>query len=105
MADHPSANTPRPFAELRDEGLLWLINRTTFHPRGFALAIFRDKNGDAVGWSMLGDGTELWNYSDDVDDANFAKAEAFLNSLRPAPAPAPLPLWRRIFRRGRTGRG
>jgi hypothetical protein len=28
----------RTFGEFRDEGLLWLINTSVFHPRGFAIA-------------------------------------------------------------------
>ena len=55
----------RPWAELRDTGLLWLINATVFHPRGYALAIHYDGNGDASGWSILGDGTESWGFAGD----------------------------------------
>jgi hypothetical protein len=62
-------------------GLLWLINRTCFHPRGFALALHRDE-GNVVGWSLEGDGSECWNFSEDTDDECFARVEAFLDSLR-----------------------
>lgn len=51
---------PRPFAELLSTGLLWLINTTVFHPRGFALALHLDDQGAAIGWSLQGDGTEPW---------------------------------------------
>jgi hypothetical protein len=72
----------RPFAELRDSGLLWLINRALFHPRGWALALsYRD--GQVVGWRLLGDGSEVWRFTDDEDE-NFAAAEA---TLRPADQP------------------
>lgn len=50
----------RPFDELRATGLLWLINASVFHPRGYALAIHAD------GWSLLGDGGEVWQFGDDV---------------------------------------
>jgi hypothetical protein len=53
----------RPFRELRTTGLLWLINATTFHPRGYALALHLDENGDVTGWSILGDGSEPWYFS------------------------------------------
>ena len=55
----------RPFSELRDEGLLWLINTSVFHPRGYALAFVMDEDGNATGWALLGDGTEAWTMGDD----------------------------------------
>lgn len=63
---------PRPFQELRDSGLLWLINRTVFHPRGYALAIAYDDD-EAVGWSLLGDGSEPWQYADEVDERDLLR--------------------------------
>ena len=63
-------NAGRPFAEFRDSGLLWLMNRVVFHPRGYALALHYHSivdgvsRGDAVGWSLLGDGTEPWSMGD-----------------------------------------
>lgn len=56
---------PRPFAELRETGLLWLINRTVFHPHGFALALHVDSDGNATGWELLGDGSEPWTFGGD----------------------------------------
>ena len=64
----------RPFNELRDTGLLWLINRVVFHPRGYALALhYADPDpgptgGTATGWSLLGDGTEPWTMGDPPED-------------------------------------
>lgn len=52
--------TIRPLAELRDSGLLWLINRVVFHPRGFALGLELDGEGAVVGWKLIGDGSEPW---------------------------------------------
>jgi hypothetical protein len=72
----------RPLSGLRDHGLLWLINRVVFHPRGFALGLDVNDDGQVVGWSMIGDGSEVWSFSGEVDDDQFAKAEAFLASLR-----------------------
>jgi len=75
--------TPRPFAELSDSGVLWAINRALFHPRGYALAIRHDADGNAAGWLILGDGTEPWVYEPSVDeDQHFADFEAMLRALR-----------------------
>jgi hypothetical protein len=51
------------------DGLLWLINRTVFHPRGYALAI----DQETLRWSVLGDGTEPWRFeiTDEIEDAKF----------------------------------
>lgn len=69
----------RSFAELRSTGLLWLINRVVFHPRGYALAVVLQ--GDTViGWKMMGNGTEVWAYGDNEDDL-FDKVEAFLANV------------------------
>lgn len=57
------AEGQRPFSELRDSGLLWLINTTILHPRGYALAIHFNNAGEATGWSIEGDGTERWAYA------------------------------------------
>jgi hypothetical protein len=76
----PADNAPRPFAELRDSGLLWLINATVFHPRGYALAL-TVHDGEAVGWNLLGDGSEPWRYEADMD-AKFEAAEVTLREAR-----------------------
>lgn len=58
----------RPFHEMRDSGLLWLINRAVFHPRGYALALHFEGEppelGECIGWSLLGDGAEPWIFVD-----------------------------------------
>lgn len=70
---------PRPFADLSSDvtGLLWLINRVCFHPRGYALALHREDDGSISGWSMQGDGTEVWTFSNESDDECFAKVTAY----------------------------
>jgi hypothetical protein len=70
----------RPWSELRDAGLLWLINRVVFHPRGFALALVC-ADGEAVGWRLLGNGREVWSMGSENEDDVFSRAEA---TLRPA---------------------
>lgn len=72
----------RTFEEWRDTGLLWLINRTVFHPRGFALALVY-ADGVAVGWSLLGDGSEAWMYGDEqAETEKFRAVEATFAQLR-----------------------
>jgi hypothetical protein len=73
--ESPRIAQNRPFSEFRDEGLLWLVNRVVFHPRGYALAISFSKNDDgttnyddATGWSIMGDGSESWNMGADPTD-------------------------------------
>lgn len=67
---------PRPFEELRDSGLLWLVNAAVFHPRGFALAWCYDA-GKLVGWRLHGDGKEPWVFGN-TTDAEFLAAQETL---------------------------
>lgn len=72
----------RPFSELSDSGLLWLINRVVFHPRGFALTMHRDGiDGACVGWSLQGDGSEVWSFGEGEDDL-FDKVARTLDNAR-----------------------
>lgn len=67
----------RTIRDLRESGLLWLINRVVFHPRGFALGFVADQAGDFIGWQLLGDGTEVWQMGPDADeDALFRAAQS-----------------------------
>lgn len=68
----------RPWTELRDSGLLWLINRSVFHPQGLALGIAFTDDGEAIGWSLLGDGSEPMWFSPDDEPQYFAAARATL---------------------------
>lgn len=52
----------RALAELPESGLLWLINAVVFHPRGVALALRRTATGEIVGWQLLGDGSDPWQF-------------------------------------------
>lgn len=74
--DIEAARPTRAFEELRTHGLLWLINTTVFHPRGYALAL-QLQDGVATGWRLLGDGSEPWTFGETLD-AEFAASEAFL---------------------------
>ena len=85
---------PRPFKEFRDSGLLWLMNTTALHPRGFALAFHWADGADSevdepIGWSLVGDGSELWTFGDAEGtpehrtlDAMFAGVESLLREHR-----------------------
>lgn len=73
---------PRPFKDVRGTGLLWYLNKTALHPRGFALAFHQDDNGEIVGWSLLGDGKEVWRFTDQSDEEGFRKWEDFLTTLK-----------------------
>lgn len=86
MSDRPV----RPFSDLRATGMLWAVNATLLHPRGFALAVeYGDAPGivtgprDALGWKLLGDGSEPWTFTDSEEiHAKFRAFEAFLTEHR-----------------------
>lgn len=62
-----------------DSGLLWLINRTTFHPRGYALGLKRSiVDPNAYLFSLTGNGEEAWTFSGDRDDEKFPLAKETL---------------------------
>lgn len=72
-----------PLSALHDTGVLWLINRVVFHPRGFALAIdVNRETGEVTGWTLLGDGTEPWRFAEDRDNVQYAAVEAFIEAHR-----------------------
>jgi hypothetical protein len=71
----------RPFADLSHTGMLWLINRVVFHPRGFALTL-HIKGGEATGWHLQGDGTEPWTFTADDDDERFKLVEELFAGRR-----------------------
>lgn len=71
------------FEELLSTGLLWLINATCLHPRGYALALNIGPDGKVTGWQMLGDSSEPWRFACDdetqaVVDERFASVKALL---------------------------
>jgi hypothetical protein len=80
----PTGETEEEVIDLRSSGLLWLINTTVFHPRGFALGMSPDGL-----FTLMGDGSERWAFSEDVDwpegegpDDRFRAAEALFASRR-----------------------
>lgn len=71
----------RPFSELGSTGMLWLINRTALHPRGYAMALHIDIEGGATGWSIQGDGSEPWAYAESMESAEKERFEALKRLL------------------------
>ena len=71
----------RPFSELGSTGMLWLINRTALHPRGYAMALHVDLDGDVTGWSIEGDGSEPWAYAESMESAEKERFEALKRLL------------------------
>lgn len=64
--------------DFRAKGLLWLINRVVFHPRGRALALVLDDHGNAMGWQLYGTGKEVWAYDHEEEKSLFLAAEETL---------------------------
>lgn len=70
------------FIDLSDTGLLWLINRVVFHPRGYKLALIcKDGTREVEGWTLQGNGSEVYVFSESDDDAEFTKVNAFFDML------------------------
>jgi hypothetical protein len=68
------AKTRKIPVDLRADGLLWLINRTVFHPRGFALAYVVESGT----FELWGNGDEPWSYgfSREAENALFRAVNA-----------------------------
>jgi hypothetical protein len=47
---------------LVDDGLLWLINRVVFHPRGYSLG-YDPETKDFV---LIGNGSEIYQFGDEL---------------------------------------
>ena len=71
----------QPLSELRGSGLLWLINRVVFHPRGLALALFQEEDGEITGWRLLAAGEgEPFSFTNRDDQTGYRRAEATLRA-------------------------
>lgn len=71
----------RSFDEFRLNGLLWLINASVFHPRGYAVGFSYDDEGNVDGWVLLGQGDEPWRF-DGSADGMLNKVSAFFEQAR-----------------------
>lgn len=78
MSDDPLDTTKTVKVDFQGDGLLWLVNKTTFHPRGFALA----RNPADGEFYLLADGTEPITFDHDIDDEFFPRVEALLERAR-----------------------
>lgn len=64
--------------DLSESGLLWLINRVVFHPRGLALAL-HETGGEARGWELQAAAEgEPFVFPEAVDNTGYRRAEATL---------------------------
>lgn len=74
----------RDWAELQTTGLLWLINTSLLHPRGYALAIGFDDDGNCDGWRIVGDGSTPWQMGcDEQTQAMIDRRFAAIKELLP----------------------
>lgn len=86
------ADAQFPLEDLFDKGILWMVNATIFHPRGFAMALSMDEDGQVTGWRLMGDGTEPWAFDMSPEkwpegnhpNDRFKAFEAMLDELRPS---------------------
>lgn len=70
------------FNLMSNTGVLWAINRYLFHPRGYALALVQNDDGEVIGWQVLGDGKEVFTFFENSDDNKFVRFESFLEKLK-----------------------
>lgn len=70
-----------PIQNLRDTGLLWLINRVVFHPRGFTLGMVYTYDGEFLHWVLIGNGMDPWRFDGDEDEA-FRKVEELFEKAK-----------------------
>lgn len=80
-----------PF-DWHDDGVLWLVNRVVFHPRGFAVG----HNQATDDWVLFGDGSETWRFEGVGEDNLFDKVNALfrkaeLTRMPPRPKANPRP--------------
>jgi hypothetical protein len=86
MPDKQYGMQKRDLKELTDHGLLWLINRVVFHPRGYALGLVSNEEGEFDAWVMIGDGSEVWTFSLEDDNVEFEKVKEFFAAMDESPA-------------------
>jgi hypothetical protein len=81
------------------DGLLYLVNTSVLHPRGYALTLHvDDATGEPIGLSVTGDGTEPWCFAyDELGNvmqryhASEQLRELEWKKKNPSVIPAPLP--------------
>jgi len=79
IRDYDYAPAEEHEVDLVDSGLLWLINRQVFHPRGFALSY----DPETGAFYLNGNGVDVWSYAEDVDEnAKLRCSEALFSRQR-----------------------
>lgn len=75
------------------EGLLYLANTSVLHPRGFALTLHVDDEGNPIGLSVQGDGTEPWCFGDELGNVveRYHAAERIREAAWTKPPPTSIP--------------
>ena len=68
--------------ELLNRGILWYINRVAFHPRGMALGLDLDDDGQLIGWVIHQTDGESISFSPEIDDEKFQAFEGLLEELK-----------------------
>jgi hypothetical protein len=80
MKDGPcDPSLTKDWKEFRESGLLWLINRVVFHPRGYSIGLVFDAEGETcIGWQLSGDGSGCFVFNPDVEPERFDKVKELL---------------------------
>lgn len=68
-----------PFEAMITSGMLWLINTSVFHPRGLALALNFNEQGEATSWGLIGKGDEPYLFDEETSVERFRWAQEFLS--------------------------
>lgn len=82
---HRGPLIPLTAENLRNSGLLWLINTSVFHPRGYALFLSipteeEKAEGHVESFGFWGDGTEPYSFGDSTEE-EFTALERVLSSV------------------------
>lgn len=80
MEDTRKQSETLPFEALLDTGIMWLINTTVFHPRGMALALDFDSDGNPQGWHLYVD-EEAWVFPADIANERFRAFNKFIDLI------------------------
>lgn len=83
MSDEIEIELPEDaqIVDIRADGILWMINRVIFHPRGFTLGYDEDNRI----FILQGNGKEVWTYADilhEIEQNLFDKFEEMLTRQR-----------------------
>lgn len=67
------------FDQLRETGVLFMVNRVLLHPRGYALALeYGEGEKEPRGWNIVGNGKEIWSFYHNEEQVHFDAFEHLL---------------------------